>query len=832
MKWVAASLCLLLGLSISELPSDQVAGLVLALATVLLASRAVTVPGGGRFTTFPVPVLVAAALPEVGAVYAVPLALLGTFMAEESSSEARAATLCRVSFGVLAGVGASAALQLQFEGEAASWLPALGYLAGALVYGAMSLQGASRPPPSLSEKSGDRLLRLRTRAALRPLQAGMLLAGLFCYLFAARPGDWPFLLLFLPMLSLFEISAQNVLFRLKAEQAEQAIADIVETRASARATQKALDQSDQERQMLEGIARAMRDAGSVQQGVKGLLATLKRILPDAVVLFFPIQVEDGQMQQSQVQGDVFLSPPLLASVASLARQTLREGRPVHRSRPDEGLFAMAAPLKGFGVLCAFQRQSPYSETEVYLFEQLSRKGRELLVTAKKREQERGQQLKLLSQVELLDALSQTARRLFDAPSRDHILAEFVVGVGELVPHSVGLLRCRGWLLGWGESRRPLPVDPGSPEGRLLSSVDLPLHSDRTVRYLNEGFFREQAIDGVRSGLLVAMPFEGQAVSEYLILGSHSPLGYGSEHRDLLTTLVGQLVSALLKTERLEALQAALSELAEKQSQLIQSSKMTALGTMVAGVAHEINTPLGAIALSIESAQLQLQKRPEEAEKRLRLALQALERIQGLVDRLLVFSHRSSGAHDDPAEEAGAVQEITPLETVVWDTKALTEAELKKRGVGLECRLEPCLARGGQGELTQVLVNLVLNAAAAVSDRHPQEGARPPVRVSCGVLSGPPKGDWCYLRVEDAGIGIKQEHVERIFEPFFTTKPVGVGTGLGLSIAHQIVASFGGRIQVNSKEGRGTVFTILLPAENEESYQATLADQGARAVGGP
>ncbi len=830
MKWLAICVCLGGALLVGALPKDHVAGLALTIATVVLATRAVPLPNGGRFSSFPVPVLVAAALPMVGTWYAIPLALLGSYLAGSGCSKERQENLYRVSLGlgaiaVFQGVVVTA-LPVSVSQEAA-WL--LNYFLGSLTFG---LTYSSPEPTDSRESTAERLLRVRSDRAIRSLRIGMLGAGIFCLLFAARPGDWPFLLLFLPLLGLFELVAQNFLFRLKSEQAEQAIQDIAETRASVKATLKALDQSDQERLLLEQINRAMRDISSEHQAVKQLLACLKKLCPEAVALFFPVDPDTNQVQQGSVQGEALVSPPILASLASLARQTLREGRTVHRSRPGEGLYALACPIPGFGVLCAFQKETGYQENEVYLFEQLATKGAELLISARQREQERGRQLRLMSQVELLDLLSQTGRRLFDAPNRDHILAEFVAGLGRLVPHNLGLLRCREWRVAWSVGLNPLPVAPESAEGQLLDSLELPVNSDRTVRYLNERFFRERGISNARSGLLIAVPFDDVAASEILILCSESPSGYGSEHRDLISTLVGQMVSALLKTERLEALQHALSELADKQNQLIQSSKMTALGTMVAGVAHEINTPLGAIALSIESAQLQLEKRPREAEKKLNVALKALERIQALVDRLLVFSHKGSQDNGEDLHQLG-VDDTAALETVIWETKALTEAELRQRAVSLECRLEPCVARGSLPELTQVLVNLVLNAAAATAERFPhQEGNRPPVIVSCGILSGPPQGDWCYLRVEDSGAGIKTEHLSRIFEPFFTTKPVGVGTGLGLSIAHQIVSSFGGQIQVSSEPNQGTTFMVLLKTAEEITTfdKARLTNKSARAVG--
>ena len=789
------------------MPTDHIVGLILLCATLLLSSRAVATPGGFLFSSFPIAVIVAAALPAVGAWWAMAATVLDTVLSLGRSTHLKCEYFFRCSLAVLGSTATLKLLQAKVDGVglAGGYESLVAYLVGATLF------GLSHQNKSLSEETEDaedRLLRVRGERALRPLRLGQFFAGIFPFYFASQ-GQWVLLALFLPLLSLFELSAENIVFRVKAEQAEKAIQEVAETRAERMETRRALDQSDQERRLLEQLTRALRDLKSEKEGVARLISFVNDLLPEAAVAFFPLILKGDREVLERPIGGKGLQASALASLASLARTANRDGRLMHRSRPSEELYVLAAPVIGYGVFCALREDDPYTEAEAHLFEQICRRGKDLLSAAKQREQERGQQLKLMSQVELLDVLSRTGRQLFDARDRNEILQQFIVGVGRLVPHSFGLLRCRDWIVHWSSDLTPQHCSADSFEGRLALNLRLPSDSDLSARYLSNKFFHEHHIYNYHSGLLLAIPFEDKRAGEFLLLGSESPKGYGQEHRDLISTLVGQMVSALLKSERLEALQLALKELAEKQSQLIQSSKMTALGTMVAGVAHEINTPLGAISLSVEAAQMQVNRKPKEASKKLDVALEAADKIRKLVDRLLVFSRKSGNEHN-ASMASSEHSETVDLASVISEAEGITAAELRQRGVSLKLEPHTLFVLGTASELTQVVMNLVLNAAAATVDRYPKQGSRPPVRLASGRHQGEGKDSWVYLMVEDKGTGMDEKTVSRIFEPFFTTKPVGVGTGLGLSIAHEIISAHGGEIKVDSRLGEGTTFYLLLP----------------------
>ena len=790
------------------MPTDFLVSLVLLCGTLFLGTRAVVADGHSLFTSFPIPILVASSLPKVGAWAAIVMLGIQLGLISGRSKEQLQTTLLQSSLGILAG---TVVLKLLADKVAdASSLDPLRFAAYLAAGAVFALAGTQLHSTKLA-KSHDQLQARRSSVALQPVRVGMVLAGFFAFYFANLPKAWILLAFYLPFLSLFDLVAENVQFRLKAHSAEEAIAQAAEIRADRQQAIQALDESDQERMILEQLARGLRETRSQREGIQRLMDSTAKVLRDASVLFFPIkQRDDGSQVLSNALGGKGLSAPILSSLASLARLSLRDGHLVKRTRPEESLYVLAAPVHGFGILTVLRYEKPYLDADVHFFENLCRRGHELLAEATKKEKQRGQQLKLMSQVELLDVLSRIGMELFDSKDKDEILTKFVRGLGEVVPHSFGLLRCRDWMINWDGSNQVQHATSDSFEGRLAANLELPEGGGLTTRYLTEKFFRDHHIAGCRSGLLLAIPFDEGRAGEFLLLGSESPRGYGPEHRDLISTLSGQMVSALLKTERLEALQDALSELAEKQNQLIQSSKMTALGTMVAGVAHEINTPLGAIALSIESAELQLTKRPEQAGKKLELAMEATEKIQRLVDRLLVFSHKGARGAQASLTDKQATSPVS-LDKIAEEARALTESAIKQKGISLNCELEPVLAMGSHSELTQVVMNLLVNASAAVRERYPERNEqRPPLVMKTGVIEakdGEEKKS--FISVQDGGTGMSSDTIARIFEPFFTTKPVGSGTGLGLSLAHEIVSGFGGDIVVESELGKGTTFIVTL-----------------------
>ena len=232
-----------------------------------------------------------------------------------------------------------------------------------------------------------------------------------------------------------------------------------------------------------------------------------------------------------------------------------------------------------------------------------------------------------------------------------------------------------------------------------------------------------------------------------------------------------------------------------QAQLVFADRMASMGTLAAGVAHEINNPLAYILANVSFVADEISKVAPGRPELLRAMEETREgalRVREIVRDLKTFSRP-----DERRDEAVDVREVLQL------SMNLAHNEIRHRArLVLDLREVPPVAASAH-RLGQVFVNLLINAAHAIPEGHAH---RNELRVSCR----PGDGGRVLVEVADTGSGIPAEVLPRIFEPFFTTKPVGVGTGLGLAICHGIVTGLGGEIQVESQPGRGSTFRVLLP----------------------
>ena len=240
------------------------------------------------------------------------------------------------------------------------------------------------------------------------------------------------------------------------------------------------------------------------------------------------------------------------------------------------------------------------------------------------------------------------------------------------------------------------------------------------------------------------------------------------------------------------------ELRDKQHQLLQTSKLAAIGQLGAGVAHELNNPIAGI---LGYAQLMLEIISKEHVKIedvyvFKKYLQHIEngslRCKEIIQNLLQFARKSS-------------DEFIPLDvnTVIEATLSLTERQLLSNKITIVKNLTPTVNRviGNPVQLQQVFTNIIVNAQHAM----PEGG-------NLFITAKNENGN-VLVEFKDTGCGIPEEHKDRIFEPFFTTKMNWKGTGLGLSICYDIIKKHNGSIAVSSQSGKGAAFTIILPAEN-------------------
>jgi signal transduction histidine kinase len=262
-----------------------------------------------------------------------------------------------------------------------------------------------------------------------------------------------------------------------------------------------------------------------------------------------------------------------------------------------------------------------------------------------------------------------------------------------------------------------------------------------------------------------------------------------EERSLLDAVAKQVALIL---DRHEAEQ----ELLRFRDQLWHADRLATLGQLAAGVAHELNEPLGNILGFAQLAQ-KTPNLPHAAKEDMRKIEAAALQGREIIKKLLVFARQT------PPQ----IKRVN-LNQVIEEGLYFFRARCAKQGIELVLELEPGLPEliADPAQLNQALVNLVVNALQAMP-----EGGRLTLRTET-------HGAHLSLSVEDTGVGISEEVMGKIFAPFFTTKDVGEGTGLGLPVVHGIVSAHGGSIRVESKEGEGTRFEVHLPLVRPDTGQ--------------
>ena len=232
----------------------------------------------------------------------------------------------------------------------------------------------------------------------------------------------------------------------------------------------------------------------------------------------------------------------------------------------------------------------------------------------------------------------------------------------------------------------------------------------------------------------------------------------------------------------------ITEKVQLEDQLLQAEKLSSIGLLAAGIAHEVNTPIAGIS---SYTQMLLKETPET--DRRKHILEKIEkqtfRAAEIVSGLLNFSRLSSSEFKD-----------VDINRLIDESLALLNHQLQLNNIKVESRYDPSLppVYGNMGKLQQVFVNLFLNARDAM----PSGGE---IAVQTGMNESMVTVD-----ISDTGMGIAEENIRRIFDPFFTTKSIGKGTGLGLAVTYGIIQEHGGGIFVDSSSGKGTHFTVKLP----------------------
>ena len=353
----------------------------------------------------------------------------------------------------------------------------------------------------------------------------------------------------------------------------------------------------------------------------------------------------------------------------------------------------------------------------------------------------------------------------------------------------------------------------------------------------------------RTPLLVADSLPLESAAQYVAANIGTPIS-----EDFIITRDGAYAGIGVVIDLLGAMQArvaqnaaqlaeAYGQLKSSQAALVQSEKMASLGQMVAGVAHEINTPLGYVRNNVEMVQGvfgQVSELLGENDKLLHMLTDENADENALGAQIFKLSSEMQDLHDgglladtealfgdtlfgvDTIKElvinlrnfsrldAAKVAEVS-LNDCLDQTLVIANNVLKSKVEVIKRYGEipkiPC----SPSQINQVLLNIMSNAAQAIE--HDQGKL---------LLKTEAEGQWVRVSIQDNGKGIAPEHLKKVFDPFFTTKPVGQGTGLGLSISYQIVQAHGGSIQVASQPGKGTRFVISLPMAANSSTAAPAA----------
>ncbi|MDY7032778.1 MAG: PAS domain S-box protein [Thermodesulfobacteriota bacterium] len=237
-------------------------------------------------------------------------------------------------------------------------------------------------------------------------------------------------------------------------------------------------------------------------------------------------------------------------------------------------------------------------------------------------------------------------------------------------------------------------------------------------------------------------------------------------------------------------------LQDAQIQLLQSEKMSSLGKLAAGVAHEINNPLGGILIYSNLLMEEMEEGDPKREDLGRISEEAT-RCKEIVKSLLEF-----------ARQTGPKMEPIDINRAIDEGLFFLENQATFHNIHIKKHLDHAipLIQGNSSQLKQVFMNMMVNAAEAMEGRGT-------LTVKTALLS---KNGSVMIEFSDNGKGIPPEHVSKIFDPFFTTKEVGKGTGLGLSLSYGVIEQHKGKIDVKSKVGKGTSFTIELPVQHKDS----------------
>ncbi|MBS2039078.1 GAF domain-containing sensor histidine kinase [bacterium] len=757
------------------------AALLFALGAVWMETRSLRLPGAGLVSCSFVFLLAFALLDGVGPGWPSGLACILVILRSGllGSPEVR----LRWLEGLLdlnALLLTLAATQLVARSEPGSSLAMRGG-AGTFVYCLLMLEVHLLLTGELAE--GQRSRYKSVQLGLFGVRLAGCCAALLMAWLASQPGAW--VLLCFPTVDLLPRVAKMIVRGEEEEQRNNVLRQLDASKnqlAQASASQKilkeTLDRRVDENRILEKATQTLLQVRNLQQTadqIVQLCGSLVRAESVAVFLLYenrlyPRSCQSPQLERLQQANLLQLSEP---AVDEAWRTGAVQRIPIGSNR----IFAnedqiVVFPLGRAGALYIGRSGAPFSEIELRHLSQAASQGTLAVQIALHLEALEGalyQQERYSNELQfragVLDRLLSSSLGFLDKMDREIFLEKLTLAAGALFAHDSLEVRL--------ESLQ-------GPIAEHILSTRLPL----LLEDVSQSRF-EPHRPGQRSLLAVPIFHPDLHKVGLILMGALVPQAFSRWHQDSLS-LLGTLAAVAWKNLELHA------ETLAAQGQLVQSSKMAAVGQLAAGVAHEMNTPLGSVMLNVESAIKVLRSNPNQAETRLSKAKEMVQRTRGIVEKLLYYSRQS---------EHGRV--LTDLNNLVADTlqlvgHSLTIDQVKVETQAGQVRKVPV----NQNEIQQVICNLLLNARDAMLS-----AASSPRNI---LISTFEENQWACIAVRDSGPGMTPDVQARVLEPFFTTKEVGKGTGLGLSISQQILVAHNGQLKVESVPGQGSQFTIQLP----------------------
>ena len=259
--------------------------------------------------------------------------------------------------------------------------------------------------------------------------------------------------------------------------------------------------------------------------------------------------------------------------------------------------------------------------------------------------------------------------------------------------------------------------------------------------------------------------------------------YLKDELDILNSKFVEMIERLINNKK---------ELQAARDSFIQAEKMASIGTLTAGISHEINNPLA----GIKNCMTRIEREPENMKQNLsyiELINEAIDRIEKIIKPLLSFSRKSELKFS-----------LNPVEHLIDNALLLTDYRIKKSNIIVEKRIDPNISIFTSiNHLEQVLINLILNGIDAIDDR---KKTSPEIQGKLIFIVFEDEQN-IFIKVIDNGYGVPENLKSKIFDPFFTTKEPGKGTGLGLYVSYNILKDLGGTLIAESKEGEGSEFIL-------------------------